>query len=272
MPPDLPDGSASALVVVTGASRGIGAAVAERFAQTGSRLVLIARTTTALDEVAARCRQLGASQVEVVVLDLRDLDAVEAASQDLLTRLGAPDVVVCNAGHSIHREVLDQHDRLHDHVRTMQANHLGHVALLLPWLPAMAARGSGRIVASSSTVARVPTPGWGSYIASKGALDLWLRTIGPELARRGVTTCPVELGLVETAMSTPGGRQVPRWAMTADEAAARVHRAAIGRGGLQSPWWARLAGVLSALSPAGSARVVGWVTLRPRRRRPRARR
>lgn len=253
------------LVVITGASRGIGAEVAVWFAAMGDRLVLLARSSEGLEATAQRCRAAGAADVHLRTLDLRDLSAVEAAASTLLDTVGVPDVVVCNAGHSINREALDQHGRLHDHLRLMNLNHLGHVALLLPWLPAMTARGSGRIVYTSSAVARVPTPGWSTYVASKGAFDLWLRSVGPELRRHGVTTCPVELGLVATDMIVPrqGGRA--RFASSPRRAADRVVKAALGTGSFSSPWWARVGAALSAIMPGLSAELVGRFSLgRPR--------
>ncbi len=170
------------LIVITGASRGIGATAAGRLALAGARVILLARSEDDLAVVADRIRARGGS-ADWIAVDLRDTDAAAAAGARILTEFGAPDVIVSNAGHSIHRSLADYADRFHDVTRTAGVNFLGPVALLLPLLPAMTERGSGHLVSVSSTSVSLPAPGWSVYGASKSAFEAWLRSVAPELLR-----------------------------------------------------------------------------------------
>lgn len=239
---------AGRLIVVTGASRGIGAATAGRLALAGAHVVLLARTAGALDGVVGRIRARG-GVADRLVVDLRDTDAAAAVARDILDRFGVPDVVVSNAGHSIHRALRDYADRFHDVTRTAGVNYLGPVALLLGLLPAMTARGSGHLVTVSSTSVSIPAPGWSVYGASKSAFEAWLRAVAPELALDGVTTTSLRLPLVHTAMSaaTPAYRRMP--GLSVRGAARLVCRAIVDRPRVISPWWVRLAGLAMEAAP-----------------------
>lgn len=239
---------AGKLIVITGASRGIGAATAGRLALADARVVLLARTETDLDRLVSRIRARGGA-AERLVVDLRDTDAAAQAGARILAEFGVPDVVISNAGHSIHRWMLDYADRFHDVTRTAGVNYLGPVALLLSLLPAMAAQGSGHLVSVSSTSVSIPAPGWSVYGASKSAFEAWLRSVAPELALDGVTTTSLRLPLVHTSMSaaTPAYRRMP--GLTVRGAARLVCRAVVDRPRLISPWWVRLAGVVMDAAP-----------------------
>lgn len=239
---------AGKLVVVTGASRGIGAATAGRLALAGARVVLLARSAEALEERAARIRARG-GEAHAVVCDLRDTDAAAAAARIILD-LGLPDIVVSNAGHSIHRDLVDYADRFHDVTRTAGVNYLGPVALLLGLLPRMMERGSGQLVSVSSTSVAIPAPGWSVYGASKSAFEAWLRAIAPELASRGVATSSLRLPLVHTAMSASTYQGSP--GLSARGAAQLVCRAIVDRPRLISPWWVRLGGIIADAAPGFS--------------------
>lgn len=236
---------AGKLIVVTGASRGIGAATAGRLALAGARVVLLARTRGDLEVLAARIRRRGGEAV-VVVVDLRDTEAARAAADEVLA-YGIPDVVVSNAGHSIHRDLVDYADRFHDVTRTAGVNYLGPVALLLGLLPPMMERGSGQLVSVSSTSVSIPAPGWSVYGASKSAFEAWLRAVAPELAARGVATTSLRLPLVHTAMSASTYRSSP--GLTVRGAAQLVCRAIVDRPRLISPWWVRVGGALADAAP-----------------------
>src|SRR5690606_1974305 len=110
------------VVVVTGASRGIGAEVARRLALVGAPMVLLARDRDALEAVASGIRSRGGSAL-VIAADLRDPDAAGAAGDRILTEAGTPELVVSNAGHSIRRRLLDYTDRPHDVTRTIGVNY-----------------------------------------------------------------------------------------------------------------------------------------------------
>lgn len=255
------DDAAPLTVAVTGASSGVGAATALALARPGARLALLARRGDALEAVARDVRAAGAD-AEVVVVDLRDHGAAREAARAVIHRFGPPDVVVANAGHSIARPVLDCVDRFDTFERTVDLNYLGAVAFLLPCLEVMASRGRGHVVGVTTVNARIPVPGFSAYVASKAALDAWLRAAGPELRRAGIATTIVELPLVATAMSAPVHGPAPRFALNAEEAAAWIVRAIGSRRSTVAPWWARPAEVAVAAAPTLSARLLALGSLR----------
>ena len=239
------------LIVVTGASRGIGAATAGRVALAGARVVLLARTEDDLHRLAGRIQARGGDAVTIAV-DLRDTDAAAAAARQIL-EIGIPDVVISNAGKSIHRDLVDYAHRFHDVTRTAGVNYLGPVALLLGLLPAMMQRGSGQLVSVSSTSVSIPAPGWSVYGASKSAFEAWLRSVAPELAARGVSTTSLRLPLVHTAMSAPTYGNAP--GLSVRGAAQLVCRAIVDRPRLISPWWVRLGGLIADAAPSLTDRI-----------------
>jgi len=240
---------ADRVVVVTGASEGIGAATAVRLGAAGARVVLVARTEARLAEVRQRIVDAGGTAT-IHPCDLSDPTAAGALATELLRTYGRVDVVVSNAGHSINRSVAATADRFHDITRTAGINYLGPVALLLGLLPAMRAAGRGHIVnVSTASLAGYP-PGWSAYLASKGAFDIWLRSAAPELRRDGVTVSTVYFGMVRTRMSAPTLARWPVPAASPEEAAAMVCRAIARRPRTIWPWWARLGQPLAVAFPA----------------------
>jgi short-subunit dehydrogenase len=228
------------VVVITGASHGIGREVAHLATAAGARTLLVARSEDVLAELAA---ELGPTAT-AIACDLADADAAEGLAAELLAVHGAVDVVVSNAGKSIRRSIDASYDRMHDFVRLTEVNYHGPVRLLLGLLPAMRARGDGHIVNVSTIGVLVPpAPRWAGYVASKTAFDRWLRSVATETADDGVTVSTVYLALVHTRMSAPTSdfENVP--GLSAAQAAAVVARAMVRRGTVIAPWWARLAGV-----------------------------
>jgi NAD(P)-dependent dehydrogenase (short-subunit alcohol dehydrogenase family) len=145
---------------------------------------------------------------------------------------------VSNAGKSIRRPLHQQYGRRHDFDRTIGINYLGPIHLLLGLLPTMRERGSGHIVNISSVGVRVPPgPRWGAYQASKGAFDMWLRSVAPELHADGVDVTSVYMALIHTRMTEPTEslRNVP--GLYPDQAADIVARAIIRRPRTIAPWW-----------------------------------
>ncbi len=241
---------AGKVVVVTGASRGVGARLAVRLSAVGARVLLLARDADALTEVARRC----GPQAHPYPVDLRAADAAAAMGERLLAEHGTPAVLVHNAGHSIRRTVAASTHRFHDVQRLTGVNFTGPVALTLPLLAAMRADGGGHLVWVGSAGVGLPGPGFSSYLATKAAFEAWLRCLGPEAAD-GLRITTVQLPLVRTAMSAPtrGYDHFP--ALTADEAAALLCRAIVDRPRLISPWWARAGAVVTAAAPGAAERV-----------------
>ncbi|MBG0565473.1 SDR family NAD(P)-dependent oxidoreductase [Actinoplanes aureus] len=246
--------AAGRTVLITGASEGIGAAAARRFAAAGATVLLVARTAERLEQVREEIVAAG-GRAFVHPADLSSPDAAAALAADLVARYRRIDIVVSNAGRSIRRSVADTADRFHDIERTMSLNHLGPVQLLLLLLPAMRATGGGHIVNVSTAGLAMHTPNWSAYHASKAAFDTWLRSAAVESRRDGVTVSTVYLNLVRTRMSAPTAhyRRVPM--MSAAEAAEIVCRAAAHRRSWW-PWWARIGAVASAALPRTTERAL----------------
>ena len=238
---------AGKVVLVTGASYGLGEATARRLAAAGATVLIAARSEDRLEEIAEQIRASGAD-ARAHAADLTNADSVDALAEWALAQRGHVDVVVSNAGKSIRRSVELSYDRFHDFERTIGVNYLGPVRLLLALLPSMRARGEGHIVNVSTIGARiVPGPRWGAYQASKSAFDIWLRSAAPELRADGVTSTSVYMALIHTRMSapTPIYRHVP--GQTPEQAAGTICRAIVRRPRAIAPWWSPLAEVISTV-------------------------
>jgi NAD(P)-dependent dehydrogenase (short-subunit alcohol dehydrogenase family) len=247
---------AGRVVLVTGASHGIGRATATRLARAGATVLLLARSADVLEQLAEELRAAG-GDAHAHPFDLTDLDAIPALAQRLLAEHGPPDVVVNNAGKSIRRSIDRSYERFHDFTRTTDLNYLGPVRLLLALLPAMRARGSGHVVNVSTVgVLLPPTPRWSAYQASKAAFDVWLRSMAAEAHADGVTATSLYMALVYTRMSAPTGdfKLVP--GLSPDEAAGLVCRAIVDRPPAIAPWWASTAALMSTAARGPSEKLV----------------
>lgn len=224
------------VVLVTGASHGIGKATVRKLGAAGAVVALVARSLEDLEAVAEEIRAEGGT-AHVYRADLTDMDATDRLGRDLLDAHGHVDVVINNAGRSIRRALDESYDRFHDFTRTIDVNYLGPVRLLLTLLPAMRERRAGHIVNISTWGLRMPpTPRWSAYTASKAAFDTWLRTVATEIAADNLTTTSVYMPLVHTRMSAPTNfGSMP--GLTADEAADVVCHAVVAKPLEIAPWW-----------------------------------
>jgi NADP-dependent 3-hydroxy acid dehydrogenase YdfG len=182
-------------VVVTGASRGIGAAVARSLVAEGARVALVARSVDVLGSLA---RSLGHGAT-AVACDLGDPAAVERASREIMTLAGgAPDVVVNNAGAF---SIAPAHETSVDVFRrTLETNLVAPFALARAFLPAMLARGSGHLVTLGSIADRAVFPGNAAYAASKHGLRALHEVLRAELRGTGVRASLVSPGPVDTEL------------------------------------------------------------------------
>ena len=216
------------VIMVTGASSGIGEALAKQLAGRGATVLLVARSAETLELVRKEIAEEGGT-AHVHTADLTDLDDVDHLITDVLGAHGRVDVLVNNAGMSIRRSVSLSYERMHDYQRTMQLNYFGAVRLVLGLLPGMRERGYGHIVNISSIGVQTNTPRFSAYIASKSALDAFTRSIGTEIIDDGVAVTTVHMPLVRTPMIAPTTIYNAFPALTPDEAAAMVVRAIDGR-------------------------------------------
>jgi NAD(P)-dependent dehydrogenase (short-subunit alcohol dehydrogenase family) len=187
------------VVLITGASSGIGRRLAERVAEAGAVTVVTARRADELADLVRLIEAAGGT-AHAVVGDLSSQNGIDEVAQTVLGRFGAPDVFVSNAGRSIMRSVADAEHRLHDYERTMRLNYLAGVGLTLRLLPEMRRRGSGHVVHSSSVGVLSNLPTFSAYIGSKAALDAFFRVAAIESLDDGVVFTNVHLPLVDTDM------------------------------------------------------------------------
>ncbi len=189
-------------IVITGASSGIGEEAAFKLATRGSKVILVARREDELQRVQKEIENLG-GQAFIYAADLSDEASVEAVTRKIIEEHAPIDVLVNNAGRSIRRPIRESLDRFHDFKRTMQLNYFGAVQMTLLMLPHMLERKSGQIINVSSMSALIPTPFYAAYVGSKGALDAFSRSVGAELADKGVQITTINYPLVKTPMTAP---------------------------------------------------------------------
>jgi NAD(P)-dependent dehydrogenase (short-subunit alcohol dehydrogenase family) len=180
--------------VVTGASRGIGAATARALDAAGARLALVSRGGAELDEVAA---QLGHPPVTVAA-DLRLPDAPQSVADQVLDAFGSIDVLVNNAAAAARLDTVETGAGLIDDL--LAVNVRAPLLLIAALVPAMAAGGRGSIINLSSVSALVGTPRRAAYAATKGALDAATRSLAIELGPSGIRVNSVAPGVVDTAL------------------------------------------------------------------------
>lgn len=214
--------STAPLAYITGASSGIGQALAQRYLRAGWRVALVARRGAEL-QAWARAQGAAAERVRVFVADVRDADAVVRAGRDCCAQFGVPDVVVANAGISIGIDTAD-YDDLEVLRATFETNNLGLVATFHPFLAPMRERGSGRLVGIASVAGIRGLPGHGAYCASKAAVISYCETLRIECRGSGVQVVTILPGYVDTPL-TRGNRYAMPFLLTPDAFAARAIRA-----------------------------------------------
>lgn len=204
---------AGTTALVTGASSGIGAAVAVDLARRGATVVITARRAVELDAVAEQCRKHAPGSFGVPA-DLSDPEACGRVVAVAAARLGSVDILVNNAGISLHRHALDTTPD--DVERVLQVNFLAAVRTTMAALPAMADRGRGSIVNVTSVAGYIPNPKESAYGASKAALHLWSHGLAVDLAGTGVHIGVLSPGPIDTEIwdkdDTPSsyhGRKYP---------------------------------------------------------------
>jgi short-subunit dehydrogenase len=186
---------AGSKILVTGASSGIGAALAPQLAARGAIVGVVARRRDRLDDVVAECRT-HAPESAVFAVDLSDLDAVERLASDAWDALGGIDVLVNNAAIPKRVRVTDLTPELVE--ETMRVNFSSPVRLTLALLPRLLEQGSGLIVNVSSMGGRTPIPNEAAYCASKFALAGWSETMRIDLEGTGVDVKLVLPGPIAT--------------------------------------------------------------------------
>ena len=231
-------------VVITGASSGIGRALAAEYARHGATLGLIARRAQALQELAAGLKV----QTALYPLDVRDAAGMARAGEDLCARFGSPDVVIASAGVSAGTSTERSADRA-VFQEILDVNVMGMVNTFAPFLPALRAAGGGTLVGIASVAGFRGIPGSGAYSASKAAAIAYLESLRVELRGSGVSVVTISPGYIDTAMTRGNPYPMP-FMIPADVAARRMVRAiARRRRHVVIPWQMAFVGAMLKILP-----------------------
>ena len=216
------------VVLITGASSGIGKTSALRLAGAGAHVLLVARSADKLEETAAEIAELGGIST-VYQADASNLEDCDRLVAEVLKNHGFIDVLINNAGRSIRRSLELSYDRFHDFERTMQINYFGAVRLTMGLLPSMSERKEGHVINMSSISALTPSPRFSAYVASKSALDAWTRAAAVEFSDRNVRFTTINMPLVRTPMIAATSVYDSMPVLSPDEAADMVVDAVINK-------------------------------------------
>jgi NAD(P)-dependent dehydrogenase (short-subunit alcohol dehydrogenase family) len=190
------------VVLITGASSGIGKAAAIKIAEAGAKTLIVARTEENLLETQREIQERGGN-AGIYTADIADIASCDALIQQVLKDHGGVDILVNNAGRSIRRAIENSLDRFHDYERTMQLNYFGALRLIMGFIPTMMAKKRGHVINISSIGVLSNAPRFSAYVASKAALDAFSRCAGAEFADSGIEFTTINMPLVRTPMIAP---------------------------------------------------------------------
>ena len=202
-----PTTHATPLVFITGASSGIGQALALRYAKAGYRLALVARRTNEL-LAWAQAQGWDGARCGVYHADVADIDSIVAAGKACMAQQGLPDVVIANAGISVGMDTAERED-LDVLAQVLATNNTGLAATFHPFVAAMVARGSGTLVGIASVAAIRGLPGHGAYCASKAAVVAYCESLRGELRASGVQVVTLLPGYVDTPLTRENRYAMP---------------------------------------------------------------
>ncbi|GLP95890.1 SDR family oxidoreductase [Paraferrimonas sedimenticola] len=212
---------ANKVVLITGASSGIGQATALRLAPSGAKLLMVARDPLRLNAVKAQVEERGGI-AQTFTCDLSDEEQSKALIEQVLAEHGGIDLLINNAGRSIRRSVEASTERFHDYERTMAINYFGALRLILGFLPSMAKRRQGHVINISSIGVLTNAPRFSAYVASKSALESFCRCAASEYSDRNIRFTTINMPLVDTPMIAPTKLYDSVPLMSVDEAAEMV--------------------------------------------------
>jgi NAD(P)-dependent dehydrogenase (short-subunit alcohol dehydrogenase family) len=194
---------AGRIALVTGASRGIGAAVAKRFAAAGAHLILIARTVGGLEEVDDEILQATGEHATLLPLDLADLDQIDHIGPSIHQRFGRLDIVVGNAA-AIGPLSPVGHITAKDWDRIVTVNLSANFRLLRTLDPVLRLSEAGRAIFVTCGVTGSVHPYWGAYAASKAGLETFVRTYAGEVNKTNLRVNLIDPGIVATKLRAAG--------------------------------------------------------------------
>lgn len=222
------------LVFITGASSGIGQALALRYYQAGYRLALVARRSAPIHQWAQE-HQVHPQHLLVLEADVSDIDSITAAAQQCLSIQGLPDIVIASAGFSTGFDTAERDDL--DMMRRMFAtNNVGLAATFHPFVRAMAQRGSGRLVGIASVNGIRGMPGHGAYCASKAGVISYCESLRGELRGSGVKVVTISPGYIRTPLTRGNTYSMPFLMEAADFAQCAFDAIGAGTSYRVIPW------------------------------------
>jgi short-subunit dehydrogenase len=235
------------LIFITGASSGIGQALAARYAAAGCKLALVARRTAEV-QAWVLAQGLATDRVGIYSADVSLPDSIIAAAQACMQQQGLPDVVIANAGISVGMDSAERDDL--DVMRdTFATNNIGLAATFHPFMRPMLARGSGSLVGIASVAAIRGMPGHGAYCASKAAVVAYCESLRGELRGTGVQVVTLLPGYIATPLTAKNTYPMP-FLMRAPEFADQAHRAiSAGSSYRVIPWQMAVVAKLLRLLP-----------------------
>jgi short-subunit dehydrogenase len=209
------------VVIVTGASSGIGWSLAKQLAREGCQVGLTARRKSNLETLAAEIRSAG-GVAALAAADAGDREATLEAVRQLTAELGPVDILVANAG--VGYPTTLEPPNIADIEQTFRVNVLGLVYALEAVLPGMLERRQGHLLAVSSLAAYKGLPGESAYCASKAAVNTYMEGLRIQLRNRGIAVTVVCPGFVRTPMTAANEFHMP-WLLDANQAALHILRA-----------------------------------------------
>ena len=231
-------------IFITGASSGIGVALARGYAARGAKLGLVARRGPELERIAASLP----GEALALVADVRDAASLQNAAAQFIERFGVPDIVIANAGVS-HGTATERNEDLATFEEVIDINLLGMVRTFQPFLAAMRAARQGLLAGVASVAGFRELPGSGAYSASKAAAISYLESLRVELRGSGIavtTLCP---GYIATPMTARNPYRMP-FMMSADQAAKKMISAIDARRGfVVMPWQMAVVGKIMRVLP-----------------------
>src|SRR5574343_1193798 len=195
------------LVFITGASSGIGQALAARYHRAGWRLALVARRTQEIKSWA-EASGVSADSYEIYSADVAQPDSIAAAGQACLQRQGVPDVVIANAGISVGVDTALRED-IATMAQVLATNTVGTAATFQPFITPMVQRGSGSLVGIARVAGIRGLPGHGAYCASKAAVISYCESLRGELRASGVKVVTLSPGYIDTPLTRQNRYPMP---------------------------------------------------------------
>ena len=255
--------NSSPLVFITGASSGIGQALALRYAKAGFRLALVARRVDVMQAWAAS-QGLGEDRCRFYGADVAEIDSIVGAGERCIREQGLPDVVIANAGISVGVDTSERED-IDQMARVYAINNIGLAATFQPFIKPMCVRGSGTLVGIASVAGIRGLPGHGAYCSSKAAVISYCESLRGECRPNGVQVVTILPGYIATPLTSKNRYGMP-FLMQADDFADRAFRAiAAGVSYRVIPWQMGVVAKLLRMLP--NALFDKLLAGRPRKRR-----